>query len=224
MRRRLVQEQRTAQEAISLFVETADELRQGGFWQNTVQHGVSFSFALEKDDGPMIDTKFRGLDLDTLKGTLLTLRMFMEQRDSIAAVRLKNSLVSDGDDDRHRRTEALALLDEIKTFLDTPVLSEPEDANVVPELWHPIKDRPVPLTHRDVFNTFLYGRYSHMSVNEHDLYRQWKQSPRFGFFEFTFYTIVDELLCAVFNTADILRREIPQTTAVSNSECQNSHP
>ena len=203
-------------QVLALFIEKADDLRASRFWQSFLEsdRSVSLSFRVDQETDCMIETQFIGPDKEALEALLLTLRMFYQPGDSISLRSIRRRLELDSSFlSAPIREKMLGEIVSAEQQLELPVIDTTE-IQTVPELVKAISGndaRDASLqspTQRELFRTFLYGNYAHLDERLQPIYHNWRTSPRFAYFHFVFVVTVSELLCTIFNVANILREAL----------------
>lgn len=200
----------TPHEALTIFVEKANEMRASGMWRRYYgqRQQICFSFGIDRATQQLIDTEFAGPDADTLAALLLPLRMFLQTNDRASFRRLRTQLqVNPRVVSPTVKRQILSQMAESDRSLDEPVLGV-LDTRSVPEALVGPEGSCRPVTRREVLRTFLYGHYAHTSETFRPQYLSWKSSPRGAFFEFVFVSAVSDLLCTTLNIADLLGAEL----------------
>lgn len=142
----------------------------------------------------------------TLDGFLVTFRMFVQPRDRIALYSLKR--------DSHRQLlrQKPKLLDltglslswyekveQAYTLIDTTL------ATPLPNLVY----NNIPITRREILETFLYGDGVHINAANREIFNQWRHSTTlFGGLQLEFVTILGLIFGQILEVAEFGKREL----------------
>jgi len=141
---------------LQLFNEKFKELKNSGFPKNWLHKNINYEFDfLEnkvKQDIP---------NQDEIKSFILTVRFFIQDNEP-CSIRNMGTLYNELDIPNNLKDDFLALRDRINNFLDSKTHFGP-------------KDKPQ-YTHRDIFESFIYGHFAHSNKEKHDTVKKWKQN------------------------------------------------
>jgi hypothetical protein len=168
-------------DALKLFNEKVEKIRQRGYMKY-IGEGGRIAWAGSFGSGGRAESKAIGPDADQVESLLLTMRFFGQNNEPMS---IKNVA------DAYSR---LSLSSWIRDQFDMIRA----DLNVMLDLPTQIAWKGHPVTHGDVYYTFLYGEHAHSNPDKQALYKEWQKSEIFGAFEFTFHATLVNYLHKVF--------------------------
>lgn len=174
---------------LELFVEKAEQLRSLSYFEGGEN---IMGFEITEDDGsPQID--FNYPDDEKRDAMLMTLRLFVQNKDDISIGNMA-TLIDDPAISEEWKTDFKMLRNSLNEYLAL-VLTEGEKGE---------------LSHRDVFEMFLYGQISHARENDmsRKLYKKWVTDETYEILHSSFHDVAFHILITVFNIAMISRAEL----------------
>ncbi|MBW4538198.1 MAG: hypothetical protein KME43_03520 [Myxacorys chilensis ATA2-1-KO14] len=179
-------------ETLELFVEKARVLEDRSFTKLIMEHGLSFEIKV----GSSSQIEHTIPERESIKASIVTLRMFVQNNDPISIENISN-LLNEPTLSREWKELFIEKRDQLNSYLDHSggigiVVDEKE------------------FTNREIFDTFVYGSIAHSAKNHRPRYQQWKSLGRLSFSidEYAFAVIVMDILTLIWEIADATELEL----------------
>ncbi len=173
---------------LKLFVEKACLLRERNFAQHVRENGLTTTVKF----GPDSQIKHTIPDRESIESSILTTRMFFQNKDSISfcnvAKLLDDSNLSDGfkENFTEKRGELNSYLDGVSG----------------------INFNEKTITNRKIFEVFVYGDLAHSNEKERAVYLDWKRHKLFIVLEQAFAIILMDILELIWKVSDAVESEL----------------
>lgn len=151
--------------ALELFREKAKELEDSIFVRS-IATKKSLGTTLNWSKDRPVTTEREGPTEDEIRSSVLTIRLFRQDNDRIS-IRKTAKLIESLPVDQSLKDEYNQNRSDLNSFLDS-------QTSVVFDLGSDL------ITRRFLFDTFLYGFYSHLEVSKQQLIYEWRDKPFFN--------------------------------------------
>jgi len=163
-------------DVLDVFLESAADLSHSWFVKHAIDNGINSVVELLPDGS--VDAVVDGPHRDALKAVLLTLRFFNRSNYELTSIGNVTTIISEPE--LRVRQELISEYEDTRKDLNDYLDSSPEV--LLPELGDNTK--------RDIFDTFLYGRFAHSNPCKRKLALQWEKSNDYQHIEIMFLKIV----------------------------------
>ena len=163
-------------DVLDVFLESAADLSHSWFVKHAIDNGINSVVELLPDGS--VDAVVDGPHRDALKAVLLTLRFFNRSNYELSSIRNVATIISEPE--LRVRQELISEYENTRKDLNDYLDSSPEV--LLPELGDKTK--------RDIFDTFLYGRFAHSNPRKRKIALQWEKSNDYQHIEIMFLKIV----------------------------------
>lgn len=160
-------------EALELFVEKTQELKNGRFAEYVKKNGVTLNISIVETEA--VEFSLDIPDTEAIKALLLTLRFFFQNNEPISLYNVQKLVngpdLSDPDLSADWKAQYTVTRSEINNHLraNTPLYIQKENRNV---------------TRQEIWDAFIWGHYAHSGKREE--YLRWKGHGLFPFIRFEF--------------------------------------
>lgn len=148
---------------LNIFIDSVDELLQSNFLNQVVENGIVTNYTWNQDG--FLSIQRGGPELEAVKAFILTIRFFCQNNERTSLSNMDNmisqmNIPQDLKDDFANSRQAF------NTYLDSlPSIQFEESGN--------------PINRRQIFETFLYGKFAHANRTKRNLLLTWQQRPDF---------------------------------------------
>jgi hypothetical protein len=168
-----------AVQRLRLFNQKAEELSRLSFASKAFAEDAGSTIDFDFEKGSVTQQK-RGADRESTAALVLTLRMFLQERDGIKLEQIASVY----------QEMPLPAEDKFWVAENLKILNAFLDKTGVPE----IAIDGEKITHRKILDTFLYGDLAHANDDKRPTYELWRSGPAALILESTFEYIVGQVL------------------------------
>jgi hypothetical protein len=180
---------------LALFNEKADQLLASEFLKQIGGGGAIVRF--DRESG--WDGIYVGPDDESTRALILTLRLFMQDRDGLSLRKMAETY-ADLPVSADLKREFEAHRTRLNDFLDSASLLAIREEG--------------PLTYREILDIFVYGEYAHVNERYRQTYEDLRTTPFFPLFQGCLVRAIVALARSVRDIRDTNRRALAKLTAV----------
>jgi hypothetical protein len=148
---------------LNIFIESVDELLNSTFLNQVVNLGIITNFTWNQNG--FLQSDRVGPELEAVKAFILTIRFFCQDNEK-TSLRNMDSMIAAMQVPQNLKDDFTNIRAQLNAYLD----SLPEIA---------FEEGGAPLNRRNIFDTFLYGKFAHANRAKRNLLRTWQQRADF---------------------------------------------
>ncbi len=180
---------------LNIFIDSVDELLQSNFLNQVVENGIVTNYTWNQDG--FLSIQRGGPELEAVKAFILTIRFFCQNNERTSVGNMDN-MIAEMDVHQNIKDAFTNTRQELNNYLNSlPIIQFEEGSE--------------PINRRQIFETFLYGKFAHADRTKRNLLLIWQQRADFEDRRAIFDRILLQFVLFLKNLSEVCRNILNYT-------------